>query len=83
MWQNSPTGVSCGTLSVIPVREVSVMVLSVAYQSERYQSWYSEWHYSPTGVSSGTQSVIPVREVSVVVIRVAYQSNVYQYDAVR
>ena len=51
------------------------MVLRVAYQSERYQSWYSELHKSPTGVRCGTKSDIPVREVSVVVIRVAYQSD--------
>ena len=56
------------------VKYVSVVVLRVSYQSDRYQKWYSECHTSETGVSSCTQSVLPVRQVSVVLLRVAYQS---------
>ena len=43
----SQRGVSSGTQSGIPVRQVSVVVLSVSYQL--------------TGVSCGTQGGIPVR----------------------
>ena len=69
-----PTGINSGTQSVIPViyvsvvvlsvilvRQVSVVVLRVSYQSDRCQKWYSEWHTNLIGVSSGTQSGIPVR----------------------
>ena len=54
-------GINKGTQSSVPVRQVSVVVLRVAYQSDRCQQWYSECHISQTGISSGTQSVITVR----------------------